>query len=303
VKRNDGRALARRRRWAILSGSGLALALLGPGAAQVAAQDDGDEDAPGMIEMEGEATNPQDAQARALFEAGSALYAAGEFDAAAQRFEEAYGLSQRPALLFNIYVAWRDAGEPGRAADALARYLEEVPDARDRVTLEARLRSLREQAAAGDQAAAPPVPAPTPVPADTSDEGDDGAAGRKFLRALPFVVGGLGAAAIIAGTATGIVALDRRNALEDECPNDRCPFDQVDDLPGERDELRRLSLATDVLLVGGVVLVIGGVVLWAVGLGEEPDGDGGDDGGDRARVTPVFGCGTDGCVAGVRGTL
>jgi tetratricopeptide (TPR) repeat protein len=265
----------------------------------------------GVLDMDadaGEAGDPRDAQARALFEAGSALYAAGQFGAAAERFAEAYALSERPALLYNMYVAYRDAGQPGRAADALARYLDAVPDARDRVTLEARLRSLQAQAAGSGDGGDPGEPGDARDPVDEGPETSPVAPAREArsgpspaLRALPFLVGGLGAAAIVAGTTTGVLALRQRNDLEDACPQDRCPFDFAGELDGDQDRLERLSVATDALLVSGVVLVVTGVVLWAVGVGQEDEAP-----GERIaapRWEPVAGCTGDGCLAGVRGSF
>lgn len=50
-----------------------------------------------------------DEQARAHFRVGQSMYDAGRFAEAAHEFEEAFRLSQRSELLFNAYVAFRDA--------------------------------------------------------------------------------------------------------------------------------------------------------------------------------------------------
>jgi hypothetical protein len=63
-----------------------------------------------------------DQQARVHFRAGRGLYDAGRFEQAAQEFEQAYQLSQRPELLFNAYVAFRDANDLGGAVRSLGAY-------------------------------------------------------------------------------------------------------------------------------------------------------------------------------------
>jgi len=86
----------------------------------------------------------QDDDARRHFRLGQAHYDNGDFTSAATEFEEAYRLSQRPALLFNLYVAYRDANDLPHAASALERYLTQVPDAPEHDNLAARLRAMQE---------------------------------------------------------------------------------------------------------------------------------------------------------------
>ena len=66
--------------------------------------------------------------ARMRYQAGLAKYDAGLFAEAAEEFEAAYQASPRPELLYNIYLARRDAGQTERAIDALRRYLPHVDD-------------------------------------------------------------------------------------------------------------------------------------------------------------------------------
>ncbi len=69
--------------------------------------------------------------ARRHFRLGRAHYANGEFAQAATEFEQAYHLSNRPALLYNVYVAYRDAQDLPHAASSLSEYLRLVPNAPD----------------------------------------------------------------------------------------------------------------------------------------------------------------------------
>ena len=79
-----------------------------------------------------------DQQARGHFRLGRELYGQGRFREAAQEFEVAYGMSGRSQLLFNVYLAYRDAQDTQNAARALRGYLSAVPDAPDREHLTAR---------------------------------------------------------------------------------------------------------------------------------------------------------------------
>jgi tetratricopeptide (TPR) repeat protein len=99
-----------------------------------------------------------DELARRHFRVGQAHYDNGDFAEAAVEFEEAYRLSQRPALLYNVYLAHRDALHVREAYSALQRYLERVPDAPDRDALEARLVNMERAL----QSLPPPTTTTTP---------------------------------------------------------------------------------------------------------------------------------------------
>lgn len=72
------------------------------------------------------------ATARELFRAAEAAFSRGEYRAAALAFEAADEKSPSGGAMYNAGVAWDKAGEPARAADALARALAsgELTDAR-----------------------------------------------------------------------------------------------------------------------------------------------------------------------------
>lgn len=74
------------------------------------------------------AQDEDDSEARALFDAGEAAYAAGRFDAALSRFQEAYELSHRPIILWNIALAADRARQDTLALETYRRFLDEVPE-------------------------------------------------------------------------------------------------------------------------------------------------------------------------------
>jgi len=69
-----------------------------------------------------EAGQPRD-EARFHFQNGLVLADANRFEEAAIEFERAYALSPRPAVLFNIAMAYANARRSARAVDYLRRYL------------------------------------------------------------------------------------------------------------------------------------------------------------------------------------
>ncbi|MEZ4239497.1 MAG: hypothetical protein R3F59_25735 [Myxococcota bacterium] len=107
-----------------------------------------------------EVTPEDDARAQELFQEGDAHYAAGRYELAAQRFQEAYDLCGRPALLFNLANVYERLSQYETSADYLRRYLDSGA-ARDIVSVRARLQRL--ELAIAQEAASPPTPAPAPV--------------------------------------------------------------------------------------------------------------------------------------------
>ncbi|MBI2895663.1 MAG: PEGA domain-containing protein [Deltaproteobacteria bacterium] len=89
---------------------------------------------------------PQDRLARTHYQAGSSYYEQGRWSDALQEFEEAYRLSseaRKPALLYNIGLTQERLGRLAEAIESFRRYLEDSPQARDRETLEERIRTLQ----------------------------------------------------------------------------------------------------------------------------------------------------------------
>jgi len=263
--------------------------------------------APAMAQEEDES------EARMHFRVGRAYYDSGRFLEAAREFELAYEQSDRPQLLYNIFVAYRDAGRLQEAMGALRRYLELVPDAENRDQLTARLAAMERVAARQAEAQATETAEPTETaeatepettetaevsePVETTEAvspdpapsaSSDGGGG---LWTPGFIIAGVGAAAAIAGIITGVLALDAQASLEADY---NCDADGRCD-PGfeaARDSGATLAGLTDGLIIGGVVVAATGAVLAFV----LADSGGSD---DTARFD--FTCGPTGCMAGLRG--
>lgn len=86
--------------------------------------------------------NPADQVAREHFMRGRDAFSLGDFALAAREFDQAYQLSRRPQLLYNIGTAYERLHNWNEANIAFRRYLDEVPAAPDRAEVEARLRMI-----------------------------------------------------------------------------------------------------------------------------------------------------------------
>jgi tetratricopeptide (TPR) repeat protein len=224
------------------------------GATQVRAQENA-----GLMKM-GE-SDMSDQQARVHFKLGQTFYDSGRFREAAEEWEQAHALSKREALLYNIYVAQRDASDWPKAIDALTRYLAtNEPDAAQRVNLDARLKAMKDAVAANEAKAssqptaapeAAPAPAPAQQPAPQPEQGSS---------VWPIALVVTGGALIAGSVVTGLITSGKVADIEDSCPGDSCP--KGFDLEGKRDSASTLATVTDVLWISGAAFAAVGAVLW-----------------------------------------
>jgi tetratricopeptide (TPR) repeat protein len=215
-----------------------------------------DPNAPVAAPSDQEQSNALDDEARERFSLGRTFYEAGRFQQAAEEFGEAYRLSGRPQLLYNLYVANRDAGNWQEATDALRGYLDKVPDAPDSITLRARLASLemqnekrkREQAEAESarKRATPPL---------TRRE--------KIRSPVPLILTATGGALLVGSIVTGVMAKNKDDDLDTVCADGGkvCPEWRKDDA----NKAYSLAIGTDVLWTLGAATALTGIVLWWTG--------------------------------------
>lgn len=89
--------------------------------------------------------SPEEAEAISVYKQGSVAYAEGRFTDAANLLLKAYALKHEPVILFNLARAYEGAGNLSGAVDAYRRYLDSVPNASDRLSVEQRVATLRKQ--------------------------------------------------------------------------------------------------------------------------------------------------------------
>ncbi len=80
--------------------------------------------------------------AKAHFNTGQIYYERGRFPDAAREFEEAYRLSNRPELLYNMGKAYDGSSDAARALTAYRRFLAQVRESPDRPWVEGRVDQL-----------------------------------------------------------------------------------------------------------------------------------------------------------------
>lgn len=290
--RSSGGARVRARALRVMFGMGVAMSALATrpaGLAQAQAQ------------AQAVLVEPQlEAEARALFEAGRNAFEDGRFDAALQRFREAYELSHRPQLLYNIGQAADRLRHDAEAVRAFEQYLELVPDAPTRRRVELRLEALRrlmaEASSASASDATSPSPPPTAAISDASvslqttppEASGSSATTHEPERTSPAWAGyaalaGLGVGAL--GIVPAALALDSHSRLDAACdPSGACD-------PALRsiaeEGATRAAVADVMFIAGGAAFVGFGLVWWLMS----------DSGEAPVEAT----CGSDGCAAFVRG--
>jgi tetratricopeptide (TPR) repeat protein len=143
--------------------------------------------------------------ARAHFFTGRAHYEAGRYGEALKEFEAAYQRSPRPGFLFNIGVCEEKLGHTARAVEAYRLYLANHPAAEDVVEVRARIARLE---------APPSPPSPAPVaPVALVAPAEPSASPEHRPRWVWGVLGGLGAAVVVAGVVVGVVLGTRGDSI------------------------------------------------------------------------------------------
>lgn len=184
--------------------------------------------------------------------AGSAYYEQANYKDSVKEFNEAYRLSGRTDLLYNIALCYEHLGDWDAAIESLRKYLNDKPEAQDRAIIQTRIGNLERR-----RAQIAPAPAPTPAPVSVLVSARS--------PSKPRYLGGpialsLGLAALASSIGTGAAALRLDEDLRARCLGGVC-------VPADRDEVdrgRALALSTDVLIGIGAAAVVVGVVLFIV---------------------------------------
>jgi tetratricopeptide (TPR) repeat protein len=188
-----------------------------------------------------------------LYRRGSTAYREGRFNEAADLLERAYALQPEPILLYNLARARESAGDVQGAYDAYTRFLAEAPaDAEQRPRVTGRVEVLRAEiesrrARATPEPAVPSDPVAPPIPIAPMAHAEPSP--------VPWIVGGVGVGAVVAGLIVGILAQDRAN--------------QAMTAPSHREgtaiasDANTLAITADILFAaGGTVALVG--LVWGI---------------------------------------
>jgi tetratricopeptide (TPR) repeat protein len=233
----------------------------------------------GQAKAQGSEKAAADRRARDLFTKGDAAYAEGRYEEAYGAFKEAYDLSGRAQLLYNVSNSLERLGRYEEAAAALEKYLASGK-ARDRDVVEKRLANLKQRVeekkeqerVAKEERERKERDAEEkrkkeleearkrnkPQPWEQKDE--------KPSVVLPAILIGTGAAALVAGGVFGVLTLGARSDAEGGCTGNLCGADARDALDREK----TFGLVADIGFISGIVLGGAGIALLLTSKGPPP---------------------------------
>jgi tetratricopeptide (TPR) repeat protein len=204
--------------------------------------------------------------AKAHFAAGSAYYDQANYADAVKEFNEAYRLSHRSDLLYNIAVCYERLQQYDNAIKALQQYLIDKPEAKDKVTIQTRISNLEKQRDAMPPRPVEPPPQPVAPPPQPQVAPQQPAQPMQLERKRNWwvpgtIVGSAGLVVLATALGTGLTAQAYYDDLKMKCQNNVCTDPK---LATERDTGQVLALTTDILLGVGAAATLTGVIILAV---------------------------------------
>jgi len=236
---------------------------------------EGAEQTPEAVGEGSGAAPSDDERARQLYRHGDRLYAQGNYEEAANAFEQAYALSERPLLLFNLANAYERQGAWARALQALRRYSPHA-DERDAKLVQSRIAYLERRLATATDSAplsaeprrenSPPKPAASEADADSSaatqppnakPSGAE-AANSSSLLGLAVLIGG--ASIVAGGGVLWALSAAESSKIDERCSNE--PGHRIcrTSADGPLDKEHSYALAGDIAMSVGVLTA--GIGLW-----------------------------------------
>lgn len=218
-----------------------------------------------------------DEAARLLFESASRAYEAGNFTDALARYTNAYQLSGRAPLLYNIAICHDRLDQKAEAADYYERFVAEVPDSPRVGIARSRGEILRASLEADGQTTdVETQDAETQENSETSADVTPAEPSSSRSLAGPIASLAVGGAGLVTFVVAGLISSSRLSAAEATCTSpmgDGCS-------PDELDGVDRASLVADIGLGLAIAGTAVGVVWLLVGGDDEPDES-------AARFSPI----------------
>jgi hypothetical protein len=221
---------------------------------------------------------PNEPLAKELFAKGDAAYAEGRYEEALSDFQEAYALSSRPQLLFNISNALERLGRNAEAVEALERYLasnkvkeretvqkrvanlkkrvEEQKREQERIAREGEERWNREVEERKRLQGETPPPVAMALPEQPNQPSAAPSTGRTsgLSRTVPITLIAVGSAALVTGGIFGALTLSARGDVSNGCKHNPAGTFCSGESGAAIDRERTLGVVTDVAIGSGVVL-------------------------------------------------
>ncbi len=239
-----------------------------------------------LLATTGAAAQGADNRARLHFESGTAYYDAGDYEDALREFQNAYELSERPGLLYNLYLCHERLANLPEAIAALERYLAEGDPGERREVLETRLGNLRERQARVESGAVTEAEAEAETEAEAEAQAEsvdagtgthtgDEPRGGSSIPTPAIVSLGITGAGALTWAIFGILAASEDGSLSGGCAAaGTCTEDDVS-------SLRTFNVVAD---IGFAVTIAGAAataLLWLL-----LDSDGGEE--TRAAIAPYL---------------
>src|SRR5690349_10455036 len=212
-----------------------------------------------------EPTDAEVAAAKGAFQAGNASFNEADYARAIDYWEDAYrrDCTANP-LLLNLARAYELAGRKRQAVVSLETFLSREPNRGEKDQGNLRVEVLKQKIAEEDAAAAEaPPPSTGPVPPTTGPVAPplEETAPKAKHSPLPWIVMGVGGAAIIVGTIGAVDAKKKIDEVEAKCPNHQCVGSDTESITKGNDARSKLNGSVAIIAIGGAA-VAGGAIWW-----------------------------------------
>jgi len=207
--------------------------------------------------------------------AAKAYYERGDYDKAIERWREAYSFDcAKPAVFLNLANAYEKKGDKASAIAMLELYLTRAKDPPDAATIATKVNnlkaSLKQQpdTAPSGTATPPPVPSasssadPGPAPTGTGPDKLPPPTGERPFGFVPWIVVGIGGAAVVTGVIVLVMGQSKISAAEDLCGPDHghCP-PVSKQTKAEKNIIADGQTGQTMSTIGSVVLGVGGAAI------------------------------------------
>jgi tetratricopeptide (TPR) repeat protein len=228
-----------------------------------------------------------DELAKQYYKLGEELYTRADYEGALKQFQQAYKLSNKPALLYNMARCNESLGQHEKAIELLREYLKSNPD--NASMIEARIANLQRLVDKKQTQQPPPTSTTVTPPPVTPEPTRPTPRASHPLRWPGWIAVGVGGALLISGIALGAVAKSKASDLE-KANNAHQEYSSVKGMEDTQRTYRNAAIGT--LVAGGVIAVTGAVLVILDSRSAPRE--------RRVQITPTIGPQTAGVVGELR---